>query len=157
MGVVTTDKEAAVNELPNVDITSPTYKVDMTVDGMKTRALIDNGSQISLVRTEMLPKLKDLNNWTMEECKMRTQQMVSQPVGAGGQVLGARKIVIIYVMLDATGKSICVPCYVLDSEKPLWQGTVRNCGLVLGTNTITAYGIQVLHANGEVVHPSHCL
>ena len=60
--------------------------------------------------------------------------MVSQPVGAGGQVLGARKIVVISVMPEATGKSICVSCYVLDSGKPLWQGSMKNCGLVLCHN-----------------------
>ena len=80
--------------------------------------------------------------------------MMTQPVGAGGQVLGARKIVTISVTLDATGKSICVPCYVLDSGKPLWQEVVRNCGLVLGTNAMTAFGMQVLHSNGTVICPS---
>ena len=92
VGIVTTDKETIAKELPNVDITGPTHKVDVTVEGLKTRALIDNGSQVSLVRTEMLPRLKEMNNWTLEECKKRTHQVVSQPVGAGGQVLGARKI-----------------------------------------------------------------
>ena len=84
VGVVTSDKQTVDNEL-NSDVTGPTYKVDVTVEGMKTRALVDNGSQVSLVRTEMLPRLKDLNNWTMEECKKKTQ-MVTQPVGAGSQV-----------------------------------------------------------------------
>ena len=84
--------------------------------------------------------------------------MVSQPVGAGGQALGARKIVVISVMIDATGKLLCIPCYVLDSGKPLWQGTVKNYGLVLGTNAITTLGMKVLHSNGKVVHPdpSNC-
>ena len=124
VGVVTTDKEAIVDGLPDVSITGPTYKVDVTVEGLKTRALIDNGSQVSLVRSEMLLRLKELNNWTREDCQKRTHQMVSQPVGAGGQALGARKVVVISVMIDATGKSLCIPCYVLDSGKPLWQGTV---------------------------------
>ena len=74
VGVVTTDKETIAKELPNVDITGPTYKVDVTVEGLKTRALIDNGSQVSLVRTEMLPRLKEMNNWTLEEYKKRTHQ-----------------------------------------------------------------------------------
>ena len=157
VGVVTTAKETMVDGLPNVSITGPTYKVDVTVEGLKTRALIDNGSQVSLVRTEMLPRLKELNNWTMEECK-KTHQMVSQLIGAGGQALGARKIVVISVMIDAPGKSLCIPCYVLDSGKPLWQGTVRNCGLVLGTNAMTALDMKVLHSGGKVVHPdpSNC-
>ena len=69
--------------------------------------------------------------------------MVSQPVDTGGQVLGARKIVIISVTLDATGKSIYIPCYILDLRKPLWQGTVRNCGLVLGYNCIWNAGVAL--------------
>ena len=129
VGVVTTDKEMVVDELPNMNVTGPTYKVNVTVEGLKTRALIDNGSQVSLVCTEMLPRLRELNNWTMEQCKKKTHQMVSQPVGAGGQALGARKIAVLSIMIDATGKSICVSCYVLDSGKPLWQGSLRNCGL----------------------------
>ena len=85
VGVVNGDKQTVINELPNIDTTGPTYKVDVTVEGIKTRVLIDLGY---LVRTEMLPRLKDLKNWTMEECKKRIKQMVSQPVGAGGEVLG---------------------------------------------------------------------
>ena len=56
-------------------------------------------------------------------------------------------------MLDSTGMSLSVPCYVLDSVKPLWRGTVRNCGIVLGTNALTAFGMQVMHSNGEAVRP----
>ena len=155
VAVVTTDNVSATTQSPgDVNTTGPTYKVDVTVGGLKTRALIDNGSQVTLVRTEMLPKLKELNNWTIEECRRRTHKMVSEPIGAGGQVLGARKIVTIPILLEATDTSLSVPCYVLDSGKPLWQGTVKNCGLVLGTNAIAAFGMQLVHSNGGVIHPS---
>ena len=151
--IVTTDQKTVTNQTSDVDTVGPTYKADVTVERLKTRALIDNGSQVSLVRTEMLPKLRKLNNWTIEECTQKTQEMTSEPVGAGGQVLGARKIVTVSVMLDSTGMSLSVPCYVLDSVKPLWRGTVRNCGIVLGTNALTAFGMQVMHSNGEAVRP----
>ena len=155
VGVVTTERNTASAQLSgDVGTTGPTYKVDVTVEGLKTRALVDNGSQVSLIRTEMLPKLKELNNWTMEECNTRTHKMVSEPVGAGGQVLGARKIVVVSTMLEATAKTLCVPYYVLDSDKPLWQGAVKNCGLVLGTNAIPEFGIKMVHSNGEIVHPT---
>lgn len=136
--VVTTDQKDVANQTSGADTADPTYKVDVTVEGLKTRALIDNGSQVSLVHTEMLSKLRELNNWTIEECKQKTQKMTSEPMGAGGQTLGARKIVIVSVTLDSTGKSLFVPCYVLDSEKSLWRGAVKNCGIVLGTNAMNA-------------------
>ena len=114
---------------------------------------MDNGSQISLLRTEMLPKLKELNNWTLEECKSKTFKMISQPQGAGGSELGAKKIVFLSVMLEATGRSLCIPCYVVDSTRPLRQGAVKNCGLVLGTNAIVGFGVQLVHENGTAVQP----
>lgn len=101
----------------------PTYKVNVVVEVLKSRALLDNGSQISLVRTEMLPKLKEINNWSMEVCKGKTFKMVSQPLARcwwqTGNDLGAKKIVLISVTLEATGKSLHFPCYVVDSTRPL--------------------------------------
>ena len=55
--IVTTDQKTVTNQTSDIDTVGPTYKADVTVEGLKTRALIDNGSQVSLVRTEMLPKL----------------------------------------------------------------------------------------------------
>ena len=89
----------------------------------------------------------------MEECKSKTSKVASQPLGAGGTELGAKKIVRISVSLEATGKSLQIPCYVVDSTKPLWQGAVKNCGLVLGTNAIVGFGIQLVHTNGTTVQP----
>ena len=42
----------------------------------------------------------------MEECKNKTSKMVSQQVGAGGNELGAKKIVLVLITLEATGKSV---------------------------------------------------
>ena len=77
----------------------------------------------------------------MEECKSKTSKVASQLLDAGGTELGAKKIVQISVSLEATGKSLQIPCYVVDSTKPLWQGAVKNRGLVLGTNAIVGFGI----------------
>lgn len=150
VGVLTAEPDS---EQTAVSITGPTYKLDVVVEGLKSRTLVDNGSQISLVRTEMLPKLKEINSWSMEECKNKTSKVVSQPLGAGGTELGAKKIVLISVTLEATGKSLHIPCYVVDSTRPLWQGAVKNCGLVLGTNAIVEFGIQLVHTNGTTVQP----
>ena len=56
-------------------------------------------------------------------------------------------------MLEATGKSLCILCYVVNSTRPYWQGSVKNCGLVLGTNAIVGFGIQLIHENGTAVQP----
>ena len=101
----------------------------------------------------MLPKLKELNNWTLEKCKNKTSKMISQPQGAGGSELGAKKIVFLSVMLEATGKSLCIPCYAVDSTRPLLQGAVKNCGLVLDTNAVVRFGIQLVHENGTAEQP----
>ena len=43
-----------------------TYKVDVVVDGIKTRALLDHGAQVSIVRRELLPKICGVQGWTQE-------------------------------------------------------------------------------------------
>ena len=90
VGVLTAESGSAQAA---ISTTGPTYKVDVNVKGLKSRVLVDNGSQISLVHTEMLPKLKELNSWSMEDCKRKTSKIVSQPLGAGGSELGAKKVV----------------------------------------------------------------
>ena len=87
----------------------------------------------------------------MEECKSKTSKVVSQPLGAGGTELGAKKVVLISLTLEATGKSLHIPCYVVDSTRSLWQGAVKNCGLVLGTNAIVGFGFQLVYENGMTI------
>ena len=41
----------------------------------------------------------------------------------------------------------------LASEKPIWGGELRNCGLILGTNALVDLGFQIMYSNGTVVHP----
>ena len=40
--------------------------VDVEVEGVKTRALMDNGSQVTLVRCEQLHRIKEHNGWKLE-------------------------------------------------------------------------------------------
>ena len=148
--VLTTEEETEQNSVSN---TGPTYKVNVVIEGLQFRALVGNGSQISLVRTEMLAKLKERNNWTLEECKSKTTKMIFPPQGACGSELRAKKIVFLSVMLEVTGKSLYIPCYVVDSTRPLWQGAVKNCGLVFGTNVIVGFEIQLVHENGTAMQP----
>jgi len=44
--------------------------------------------------------------------------MGAQPVGAG--TIGTYGIVVLQMEIDETGQNLEIPCYVLDSVKPLW-------------------------------------
>ena len=142
-----------VSHLSQTSVTGPTYKVDIVVEDFKTRALLDNGLQVSLVRTEILPKIEQKNNWGLDKLSSHTCSVKSQLKGAGGEELGISSIVILDILLEETGNTLTVPCFVLESSKPIWQGAVRNCGVILGTNATVEYGVQVVHSNGTVVEP----
>ena len=52
-----------------------------------------------------------------------------------------------------------VPCYVLESSKPIWNGELKNCAMLLGTNVLSDLGFCIISSNGskEVAEPNeHC-
>ena len=97
----------------------PTYKVDIVVDGIKTRALLDHGAQVSLARKQLLSVVKERNNWSVEQYQARTLTLEGQPQGAGGHDLGAEGIIVLQLTVEGTGPSQRAPCYILDSSKPI--------------------------------------
>ena len=135
--------------------------MDITVDGVKTRALLDHGAQVSLARRQLLPVIKERNNWTGGQCQDRTLKMERQPQGAGGHNLGAEGMVALQVTIENTGVSQRVPCYILDSAKPIWKGELKDCGLVIGTNALVDLGFHIVDAQGckvtaeEDTSPTH--
>jgi len=36
----------------------------------------------------------------------------------------------------------------MDSSKPIWQGEVWNCGMIMGTNALFALDFRVTYSNG---------
>jgi len=102
----------------------------------------------------MLPKIEQRNNWGSDKLSSHTCPVESQPKGAGGEELGATGIVTLDILLEETGKTLTVPCFVLEPSKPIWQEAMRNCGVILGTNATVGYGVQVVHENGTVVKPA---
>ena len=58
--VLTATKEDDVDDNA-VKLVSPTFKVDVEVAGVKTLALVDNGSQVVLMRSKLLPGIKEHN------------------------------------------------------------------------------------------------
>ena len=104
----------------------PTYKVDIIVGGVPTRGLLDHGAQVTLAREELLPMIREKLGWSKEQCHAHNLPLDVQPIGASGRPLGAIALVLLPIEVEETGASELIPCYVLDSSKPIWQGEVRN-------------------------------
>ena len=152
--VLTASKEDDIIDDHSAKLVGPTFKVDVEVEGVKTRALVDNGSQVTLVRGELLPRLREHNGWTLEQCHQKNLPIKAQPIGASGQELGATSIVAIQTMMEQTRQKLVIPCFVLTSDKPVWQGTVKDCAMVLGTNAMVKFGMQTMHMDGTILKPS---
>ena len=148
---VSNGSEIEVDEVP---IRGPTYKAEVTVDNVKTRALLDHGPQVSIVRRELLPNVRETQGWTKEQYQTRNLKLSRQPVAANGTELGVVALVKLKVTVEGTDKTLQVPCYVLSSDKPLWKGELWNCGLVLGTNCLEKLGFSITHPNGRMVRPT---
>jgi len=134
-----------------VAMKGPTYKIDIVVDGIRTRALLDSGAQVSLARQQLLPHIKQKNNWSLEQCRQRNLKLDGQPLGAGGESLGAKGVVSLQVTIESTNVTECVPCYILESSKPIWKGELQNCCLILGTNAMEELGYRIIDRNGQPV------
>ena len=152
--VLTASKEDDAGDDQSAKLVGPTFKVDVEVEGVKIRALVDNGSQITLVRSELLPRIKEHNSWTLEQCHQKNRPMKAQPIGASGQKLGATSVVAIETVMEQTGQRLVIPCFVMASARPIWQGAVKDCAMVLGTNAMAKFGMQTVHADGSVVNSS---
>jgi len=59
--VLTVLGTATADEKAGAKLSGPTYKIDIEVEGVKTRALLDSGSQVTLVRAELLPLIERHN------------------------------------------------------------------------------------------------
>ena len=57
-------------------------------------------------------------------------------------------------MMEQTKQKLVIPCFVLTSDKPVWQGTVKDCAMVLGTNAMVKFGMQTMHMDGTILKPS---
>ena len=63
--------------------------------------------------------------------------MKAQPIGALGQELGAESVVVAETTMEQTGQKITISCFVMSSVKPIWQGIVKDCAMILGTNALS--------------------
>ena len=130
-----------VNDHTSVRVVSrrgPTYQVRVEVEGVGTKALLDHGAQVSLMRKQLLPYIQEKQGWTLEQCHSRNLPLDIKPVGAGGKPLGVTAVVLLTIRIPESEVVQEVPCYVLDSSEPLWSGEINNCGIVLETNSLSS-------------------
>ena len=146
--------ETTQGSTPDARSVGPAYKINITVEGIPTRAFLDHGSQVTIVRRQLLPMIQEKNAWSAEKCKSKNIPLTAQPVGAMGKELGASGMVFLQMEIDETGQNLNIPCYVLESDKPLWNGELKDCAVLLGTNALVDYGFEVSHANGLPVQPT---
>jgi len=71
-----------------------------------------------------------------------------------GQELGATSVVALEMTLDCTKQIVTIPCFVVTFDKPIWQGALQDCAVVLGTNAMVKFDIQAFFADGSVVVPT---
>ena len=90
----------------------------------------------------------------MEQCHAKNLPLEGQPVGAGGEMLGTVAIVLLKVQVTETDILREVPCYVLDSSKPLWTREVSDSDIMLGTNALGSLEFNITHPNGAMVTPA---
>jgi len=65
------------------------YKVDVIIGGVPTRAFVDSGSQVCIVREQLLPYIKEKQNWSVSNCLVQYLAFDTQLIGAEGSPLGA--------------------------------------------------------------------
>ena len=68
--------------------------------------------------------------------------------------MGVVALVKQMVSIEGADETLQVPCYVLNSNRPLWNGELWNCGLVLGTNCLEKFGFLITHPSGQMVKPA---
>ena len=121
------------------------------MEGIRSRALVDFGAQLTLIRHQMLPKIMEKQNWSIEHCHSCNRTLEQQPVGAGRKPSGAESVVTLNIQIEATRVTKEVLCFILDSSKPLWKGELTDCGVVLGTNSLEGLGFKITHSDGSIV------
>jgi len=52
------------------------------------------------------------------------------------------------------GEAKSLPFYVSDSKMPIWQGELKNCRVLLGTNALVSLEFVATHSNGTVIEPT---
>ena len=85
--------------------------------------MLDHGAQVSLLRSQLLPVVKEKQGWTLDQCHRRNLKLDQQPVGAEGRPLGATGVVQLRVTVESTGVEQDIPllCFGLQEANLEWR------------------------------------
>ena len=108
--VLTVSDTTSKDEDNGAKLSGTIYKIDIEVEGVKTRALLDSGSQVTLVRIELLTLIEQRKGWTTDIWKERDYELKTQPVGASGTKLGVEAV----VSLRANETRSCYPLFFVE-------------------------------------------
>ena len=97
---------ATQGSTPYARSVGPVYKVNITVEGIPTRAFLDHGSQVTIVHRQLLPMILEKNSWSTEKCKSKNIPLKAQPVGGMGKELGTSGMVSLQMEIDETGQNL---------------------------------------------------
>jgi len=143
-GIMTVWEEEGLAQNARAKLSGTTFKVNLEVEGVKTRALLDNGSQVTLVRADLLPKLA---GWIPNQRQEQDSSVMTQTIGASGQELGAMSVVTLCTVMEQTSQELRIPCFVLESVKLIWHGLIYDCAMILGTYAMVEYGLQTVQGD----------
>ena len=127
--------ESSVNVVTGA--VGPSYWLQVTVEGLPVSALVDTGSQSTIISRSLLHKVfKHLKK--NGKALPTLEHPCTKFKGKGGHAIGVTAQVLFTLAVD--GKSTAVPVFVQpDSE--------QEC--LLGSNVLPALGISVVRANGR--------
>ena len=127
--------ESSVNVVTGA--VGPSYWLQVTVEGLPVSALVDTGSQSTIISRSLLHKVfKHLKE--NGKALPTLEHPCTKFKGKGGHAIGVTAQVLFTLAVD--GKSTAVPVFVQpDSE--------QEC--LLGSNVLPALGISVVRANGR--------
>ena len=108
---------------------------------MKSRALADHGAQDLLACRQMLPVIKEQNIWIKEQTCAKNFKLDGHLHRSGDQKLCAECIMVLKVTIERTVVVKSVSCSILESSKAFWLSTVKDCGVIIGTNALEQLGL----------------
>ena len=87
----------------NTNVVGSVYKVDVIVGSIPTKAFVDSGSQVCIVRKQLLPYIKEKQNCSVSNCLAQYLAFDTQPFGAEGPLFGAKASAKYILLLKSLG------------------------------------------------------
>ena len=82
--VLSTSNSGDPNQSCNFLMVGPTYKADVTVNGMKTHALLDHTLPVTMAchDQQLMPMVREKQQWSLDTCVNRVIPLKFQPIAS---------------------------------------------------------------------------